>query len=43
MALFIVVFGYGMRYLKKKTRVFKVDWSYLLSEIKDLTLLQATP
>jgi protein-S-isoprenylcysteine O-methyltransferase Ste14 len=25
MALFIVVFGYGMRYLKKKTRVFKVD------------------
>ena len=28
MALFIVVFGYGMRYLKKKTRVFKVDWFY---------------
>jgi hypothetical protein len=25
MALFIVVFGLGMRYLKKKTRVFKVD------------------
>jgi hypothetical protein len=25
MALFIVVFGYGMRYLKKKTRVFKID------------------
>lgn len=25
MALFIVVFGFGMRYLKKKTRVFKVD------------------
>jgi protein-S-isoprenylcysteine O-methyltransferase Ste14 len=25
MALFITVFGYGMRYLKKKTRVFKVD------------------
>jgi protein-S-isoprenylcysteine O-methyltransferase Ste14 len=25
MAIFIVVFGYGMRYLKKKTRVFKVD------------------
>jgi len=24
-ALFIVVFGFGMRYLKKKTRVFKVD------------------
>jgi hypothetical protein len=25
MALFIVIFGFGMRYLKKKTRVFKVD------------------
>ena len=25
MGLFIVVFGLGMRYLKKKTRVFKVD------------------
>ena len=24
MALFIVIFGFGMRYLKKKTRVFKV-------------------
>ena len=25
MGLLIVVFGLGMRYLKKKTRVFKVD------------------
>ncbi|MCE2865591.1 MAG: hypothetical protein LW804_08285 [Cryomorphaceae bacterium] len=25
MAVFIVVFGLGMRYLKKNTRVFKID------------------
>jgi hypothetical protein len=29
LALFIVVFGLGMRFLKKKTRFLKVDWSFL--------------